>query len=318
VTRSNATATGVFVLGAITLLVAGILFFGSGEVFQQRIPFVSFFHGSVSGLQVGAPVTFRGVPVGQVKSIGVRFDSATHESIIQVDMLLLPGKVAVHGPHPSPDHELIPTLVQQGLTAQLERQSFVTGLLNVELDFRPDVQASRLGGDTGEAEVPTVPSQYDTITRQLEKLNLEGALQAMQRTLANLDVILTSPEVKRTIAGLPGLVEAWRHAAQRLDREVTQLSSTGREGIATTATSLQQTLATVQTLATNLDREAASTMGRADKALDSANAVLDPNGHTMLQVQRGIDDLAATAARLRNLTERVDRDPSILIRGRQP
>jgi paraquat-inducible protein B len=33
-------------------------------------------------------------------------------------------------------------------------------------------------------------------------------------------------------------------------------------------------------------------------------------------VQRTLDDLAATSARLRNLAERVDRDPSVLVRGR--
>jgi len=44
--------------------------------------------------------------------------------------------------------------------------------------------------------------------------------------------------------------------------------------------------------------------------------VLDPNGRTMTQVQRAIDDFAATAARLRNFVDRVDRDPSTLVRGR--
>lgn len=317
-TSRNATATGVFVLGAIVLLVAGIFFFGRGELFQERIPFVSFFRGSVAGLQVGAPVTFRGVPVGQVKSIGVRFDPVSHESIVQVDMRLLPGKVSVYGPHPPPDRNLIPTLVHQGLTAQLARQSFVTGMLSVDLDFRPGVHPSPLGEGAGEFEVPTVPSEYDVLTRQLERLNIEGTLQAVQRSLANLDAIVTLPEVKRTIKSLPGLVEAWRHAAQSVDREVTQLSSAGREGIATSTQALAQALASVQSLATDLDREAASTMGRADNALDAANTVLEPNGRTMLEMQRAIEDFAATAARLRNFTERVDRDPSILIRGRSP
>ena len=45
--------------------------------------------------------------------------------------------------------------------------------------------------------------------------------------------------------------------------------------------------------------------------------VLDPHGRTMIQIERAVDDLAATAARLRNLAERVDRDPSVLLRGRR-
>ena len=85
----------------------------------------------------------------------------------------------------------------------------------------------------------------------------------------------------------------------------------------------RNTNARMHALAANLDREAASTLGaargtlgRADTALDGANVLLDPRGRTLAQVQRAVDDLTAAAARLRDLAERVDRDPSILIRGR--
>jgi len=313
--RANATIIGAFVLGAIVLLVAGILFFGSGTLPQKRIPIVSFFHGSVTGLQVGAPVTFRGVPVGEVKAIGIRIDPATRALIIQVDMRVWPDKVAIYGPR-TPNDKLIPTLVAQGLAAQLARQSFVTGLLSVDLDFRPGVQASRFGAEAGVAEVPTIQSEYDALTKKLEDVDIEGAIRSVQRTLGNLDAILTTPELKQAIKDLPGTVTSVRHAAQTIDREVTQLSRAGRDDIASATTALRQTLASVQSLATDLDRETASTLGRANTAIDATNAALDPNGRTMIQVQRAIDDIAATAARLRNFVDRVDRDPSILIRGR--
>jgi paraquat-inducible protein B len=313
--RANATIIGAFVLGAIVLLVAGILFFGSGTLLQKRIPIVSFFHGSVAGLQVGAPVTFRGVPVGEVKAIGIRIDPTTRALIIQVDMRVWPDKVAVYGPR-TPDDKLIPALVAQGVAAQLARQSFVTGLLNVDLDFRPGVPAFRFGGENGVAEVPTIQSEYDALTKKLEDVDIEGAIRSVQRTLGNLDAVLTTPELKQAIKDLPGAVTSIRHAAQTIDREVTQLSRSGRDDIASSTAALRQTLASVQSLATDLDRETASTLGRANTAIDATNAVLDPNGRTMIQAQRAIDDIAATAARLRNFVDRVDRDPSILIRGR--
>jgi paraquat-inducible protein B len=313
--RANATIIGAFVLGAILLLVGGILFFGSGTLLETRIPIVSFFHGSVAGLQIGAPVTFRGVPVGQVKAIGIRIDPTTRALIIQVDMRVWPDKVAVYGPR-TPDDKLIPALVAQGLAAQLARQSFVTGLLNVDLDFRPGVQAFRFGGETGVAEVPTTQSEYNALTKRLEDVDIEGAIRSVQRTLGNLDAILTTPELKQAIKDLPGAVTSVRHAAQTIDREVTQLSRAGRDDIASATSALRQTLASVQSLATDLDREMASTLGRANTAIDATNAALDPNGRTMIQVQRATDDIAATAARLRNFVDRVDRDPSILIRGR--
>ena len=86
---------------------------------------------------------------------------------------------------------------------------------------------------------------------------------------------------------------------------------------------MQKTLASVDTLAAHLDTETSSTLATLRVTLENANATLDgtrtlvdPQGETVLQVQRAIDDLAATAARMRNFAERVDRNPSVLVRGR--
>ena len=58
------------------------------------------------------------------------------------------------------------------------------------------------------------------------------------------------------------------------------------------------------------------TLNRADGSLDNSRLLLDPQGPMVSQLQQTVDDLAATAARLRNVAERVDRDPSVLVRGR--
>jgi paraquat-inducible protein B len=109
-----------------------------------------------------------------------------------------------------------------------------------------------------------------------------------------------------------------------VDREVHSFSGTGQRAISETAASLQNTLASVQKLAENVDREAASTLTvargtlqNADIAVDGIKGLVDPRGQTVTQVQDAVDDLAATTARLRDLSERVDRDPSVLIRGRR-
>ena len=322
-TKPSATLVGVFVLGAIALIVAAVLFFGGGVLLEKRIPIVSFFRGSVAGLKVGAPVTFRGVPVGEVKSIGIRVNPDTSRSIIQVNMELLPETVAVYGAREPYEEKMVPGLVQRGLTAQLVQQSFVTGLLNVDLDFRPGVQASRLGERTAVTEVPTVPSHLEAITRKLEAVDIAAVLEAAQRTLTSLNGILTSPELRQTIKQLPDLASELRQTLRTIDREVATLSGAGREALARSSGALQKTLASVQTLAVNLDREAARTLTAirgtfkgASTTVEGTNVLLDPRGRTVIQVQRAVDDLAATAAHLRDLAERVDRDPAILIRGR--
>jgi paraquat-inducible protein B len=324
VKQPSATLIGTFVLGAITLLVAAILFFGSGNLFKERVTIVSYFHGSVAGLRIGAPVTYRGVRVGEVKSIGILLDTDTTPSIVQVNMELVPETVKWYGAPITRAGTALPALVERGLSARLVMQSFVTGQLQVELDFRPDAQASRLGRSSGAIEIPTVPSPFQNLTQQLEGLDIAAIVTALQRTLGSLEAILANPALTRTIEDLPALLTDTRRTVNALEREVKGLSSTGQQAMAESSAALQKTLASVQTLTENLDRESASTLAQmrdtlqnANTAVEGANALLDPRGRTVMQVQDAVEDLAATAARLRALSERVDRDPSVLIRGRR-
>jgi paraquat-inducible protein B len=320
--RTTPTLIGAFVIGSLVLIVTAVLFFGSGAFRERRLSVVSFFNGSVAGLRVGAPVTFRGVPVGEVKSLGVRVIPSTGDLAVQVNMELVPGMVAVYGAEPVREQDSIPDLVQRGLTAQLVKESFVTGLLNVELAFRPGVQTSRVG-DTRVPEVPTVPGELEALTRQLQTVDVVATLAALQRTAESLNAILVSRELGQAVKDLPEITGALKHAVATVEREVTTLSRTGRDVLGSTDASLQKTLGSIDKLAISLDSETASTLSmlretlaNANVTLDGTRMVLDPKGQTVLQVQRAIDDLATTAARMRNFAERVDRNPSVLLRGR--
>jgi paraquat-inducible protein B len=59
--KVSPTVIGAFVVGAIVFMVAGALLFGGGKFFTEKLPYVMFFDSSVEGLNVGAPVIFRGV-----------------------------------------------------------------------------------------------------------------------------------------------------------------------------------------------------------------------------------------------------------------
>jgi len=308
--RPNPVVIGAFVLGAITLAVAALLFFGGGVLREKRMAVVSFFDGSVAGLRVGAPVTFRGVPVGEVKAMGVRINPQTGRSIIQVDMQLMPDRVTVYGVQP-PREVLLAALVRDGLTAQLVNQSLVTGMLSVELAFRPGAEVSRFG-DTGLPEIPTVPGELEALRKQLQSVDIAAAVESLQRTLASVDAVMRNPGLKQGLDRLPSTLATLERTLKSVEREV-GASSAG----------FQETLASIRSLAASAERDSVSTsaalrgtLANADAVLEGAHAFVDPQGHTAIQAQRAVDDLAATAARLRNLAERLDRDPSVLVRGR--
>jgi paraquat-inducible protein B len=307
----SATLIGGFVLSALALVVAGLLFFGRDAFAEKRFAMVSFFDASVAGLQVGAPVTFRGVRVGEVKSIGLRVNAASGRTIVQVNMELVPQMVTVYGGRLPAGEDVVGALVERGLTAQLAMQSIVTGQLNVELRFRPEAEVARFG-DASLPEVPTVPGDLEGLTRQLQALDIASLVQSLQRTAESADVLLSDPELKRGLRELPQVMASFKRSLDTIDREV-----------AASSVALRQTLASMQTLAGSTDREIADTaaamretLAHADTALDAARALVDPRGHNAIEVRRAIDDLSVASARLRNLAERVDRDPSVLIRGR--
>jgi paraquat-inducible protein B len=121
----------------------------------------------------------------------------------------------------------------------------------------------------------------------------------------------------------PATLAQLRQTLATVDREVAALSRTGQGALGDSAVALQNTLSSVQGLVATLDRESATTLTamratlkRANGALDDTHLLLDPDGQMVPQLQQTVDDLAATAGRLRNIAERVDRDPSVLVRGR--
>jgi paraquat-inducible protein B len=98
--RANPAVIGGFVIGAVALLVIGLLVFGGAGWFVQRDTFIAYFPGSVKGLHVGAPVDFRGVTIGQVKEIRVLFDPRQLDARIPVIMELDATQIDVAGGAP--------------------------------------------------------------------------------------------------------------------------------------------------------------------------------------------------------------------------
>ena len=75
--KVNPTLVGAFVLGAIGLVMAIVILFSGGRLFQPTLPVSMEFHGSVKGLQPGSQISFRGVPVGKVTGIQLTYSDGS-------------------------------------------------------------------------------------------------------------------------------------------------------------------------------------------------------------------------------------------------
>jgi paraquat-inducible protein B len=170
--RSNPRVIGGFVLGGIALLVAAILVFGSGQLFKKYSKAVIFFKGSVGGLRVGAPVDFRGVQIGTVQEISIQYDFKTEQFSIPVIVDIDPTRVKEVGRTAEDTPYTIESLIERGLRAELRSQSFVTGQMDVQLDFHKGDLAPLTAGNSTlpYPEIPAVPSTFEQAQEVLTEL----------------------------------------------------------------------------------------------------------------------------------------------------
>ena len=121
--RVNRTLIGGFVVGALAVVVVAILIFGSGKLFKKKVFYVLFFDGSVKGLSIGAPVDFKGTPIGQVSDITLLMEPIKLKFYNRVLIEITPGKIVEMGPQgahirvsPEEDYQLARLLIRRGLT----------------------------------------------------------------------------------------------------------------------------------------------------------------------------------------------------------
>src|SRR5215813_14376787 len=81
-TRVNPAAIGIFIAGAVVVLLASLVVFGSGRFFRKTKDRLLSFREPVTGLEPGAPVRLMGVTIGRVKSIFVQFEEKLTNDLV--------------------------------------------------------------------------------------------------------------------------------------------------------------------------------------------------------------------------------------------
>lgn len=202
--KANKTAIGMFVVGAVALLVAGIAVFGSGAIFKQSDKYVLFFDGSIKGLSVGAPVIFRGVKIGNVSDISLLYDPKNKNVLIPViiDVELarvqgVPDKLGY------PDYN---RLVKRGLRSRLEIQNFITGQLMIGFDFYTDKPAKIYNILKQYPELPTLPISPD-IFEIMEEIPIKEISHNLNEAVEGINKLVNSE-------GVAGLDKTLREVTQ--------------------------------------------------------------------------------------------------------
>lgn len=231
--QANATRIGAFVLGGAGLLVAVVLGFGSGAFFQPSAERSIVVAESVQGLQVGAPVTYNGVVVGEVVEIGARLDVDRAEIVNGLRMRLHSGRLIADRDDVSVE-EVVDRLVERGLRAQLALQSVVTAALYVRFVIAPELEPYAAPEEfLGAPTIPAVPSDMARFGQVAETLGADLP-RALSRIGDVADAVADtlSPENRAMIAEALAGVAGFAAALERAGPDIADAAADVRAAVA--------------------------------------------------------------------------------------
>ncbi|SDX20705.1 paraquat-inducible protein B [Collimonas sp. OK242] len=242
---------------------------------------VMYFNQSLRGLTPGTTVDFRGVVLGEVKSIGIEYDAKRREFSMPVAVQIYPERLGRK--YAEDDRHSIYTakqrlqyMVSRGLRAQLRTGNLLTGQLYIALDFFPKAPPVTVDTSTAIIELPTIPNSLDEIQSQiaeiakkLSKVPFDQIAADLQKTLGTLNRTLLNAE---------------------------QLTKSLNNDVAPEITAAMKDVRTT---------------------LDNANRTLSDNAPLQQDIRQTLQELTRSAASVRVLTDYLERHPEALIRGKQ-
>ena len=315
--RVSPAVIGAFVVASFAILVVALIVVGSGKMFTRPVRFICMFQGNLNGLKVGAPVKVRGVQIGAVAAIELRLLPSQGQIRPGIRGLRLPviidvdrSQVLARGA----SGEALETSgfdewIKRGMRAQLATESLLTGLLYIDLDLHPNTPIKFvLEPDGPYREIPTVQTDLAQLQERLtkvldkfDKIDFQALVVSITDAANSIKTLTGSPELKATLESLKGTVANLNQA------------------VISTRTLLNNANAKVGPLIADIREssdEANKTMKETRAALVSLQQTLDPDAPLAVHLNRTLDSLDETSQSLGEFTDYLQRNPSVLIRGR--
>jgi paraquat-inducible protein B len=198
------------------------------------------FDQEVRGLEVGAPVDFRGIQIGEVLDIVGDLDTSTFEFSVLVKVSLDPERLGVNLIRTRPTDnrevahkEMVDALVEHGVRAQLRTGSLLTGALYVALDYFPDAVPAKIDWAQKPVRIPSVPgsiaqleSEIAGIVKKIDALPLKQIGKDLQKAIVDLDATLVS--ARGTFDGASAMIAPNSVLLQQLEGTLQEVSGAAR------------------------------------------------------------------------------------------
>jgi paraquat-inducible protein B len=317
--RASPTAVGAFVVTGITLAVAAIILFGSGRLFRHHHEYVCFFKGNLNGLKVGAAVKFAGVQIGSVTRIRLKLLPA--EGKLRAGLnneVLLPVIVEIDenaignmgGSGENLSGRGLEQMIQAGLRAQLAMESFLTGLLYIDINMHPDTPLNRVlaPGTSPYPEIPTIQTSLQQVQEEamkalakLDQIDFAGLIRSMTNASSSIANLASSPSLKTALDSLA-------NAASSMEK----VSVSINQMVKTVPAKVDPLIASL----TTTSGDAALALRQAKETLAQVHATLEPGTPLNYELTKALEDVSSASTAVRQLAEYLQRNPSALVRGR--
>ena len=319
--KAVSALVGLFVVIISILTIGLVLFIGdrefSGKEYRR---YELLYDSSVKGLGIGAPVTLRGVKIGEVVTVKAKLYSEPRRVLNSVVVDIYPETIVQDSTGLISDNgDLIEQLIDQGLAAKLGLQSILTGMLYVEVDIfdsKEGIQQVR----TDYPQIPTMPNDLDAILKDLEGVNLASMADDLQNILNNLSTLTSSTEMigmagnlNRVINNVDALAINLNASVGVMQKDFSEL--TGNLNILARQLSTELPVSSRQLNATLAQLQ--KTMGQLDYTLVEVGATVSSDSPLVYQLEQSTKDLGRASRAIEDLANLLEKQPNAVLFGRK-
>ncbi|MDR3143821.1 MAG: MlaD family protein [Puniceicoccales bacterium] len=338
---STAALIGFFFLLALGLFLGALVFLSTGLRSSGDDSFlVLCFDTSLNGLEVGAPVKFRGVRIGSVEKISISYDaeqSTVKTPItIKIDSDFLDYGEAHEAHHPH-DGVLVAKAstaqtihfyqeqIAKGLSAKLGTESFLTGKLFIELDYYDSQRVRQLipipqaSGEKKWPQIPTVYSDIDRFLRQVSHINLPLLLEHVEDCIQHLDEKIQGTDMEAITQMAQSFREFSRSATELVRSEALQQGLVAlRDTFVQSSQAFKMLNALFPELKDDFRRIAAQIFGLIEEIRSGVASLCDEDMPLQREFVRTLKHVSDMICQLQSLIDYFERNPNAILAGKQP
>lgn len=315
--KKTSLAIGAFILGAIVLVFIALLFFSGGRLFADKERVMMYFDGSVQGLQVGAPIKLKGVVLGEITDIQINFQNDNKSVVTAVTADLVMKRINAQGTTAS--GKFIPEAINNGLRAQLNFQSLLTGLLYVELDFYPNSEARTYNLQSSFPEIPTIATSFEEITKNFQEMNFKELAGNINKLVTQINGIVASGEIQTALNNFNKAAIAIDKTSTNLDKQAEELTAELKLTLNNANQFITQLNQNTPAIANSLNKSLASldaSLKRFEDATATINNSFSEDAPVINQLTSTLEDISRSAQAFRSLSETLEQQPEAILRGR--